>query len=897
MVRLIVNNQFFKLVLSRIHILVFCSSLFLSALFGESLQFGVTPLQSTIDQNNLSERAVIQSDGKRKASIFDERKPTNFGRSITFEALGDDPRKMYLNFYINDHSEPSVIPVIKVNSRVRPLLNWYGKSRNHFSVLLNADERLRWNTIEISYPSYGSREIARIEQTNFIGYSIGLPTYVVSLVHNEFGPPSYRGGGLFLCFYLTFLVAVFAHISMKLGSLRVSDRFSVPLIAMIYSSVVAITAVLIGVGRLSGAYVYASVFSIMGFFWIPLLVLLLIRLLLIAESRKWTLSKLNLSGLSGVPKSFPVALSIALGALPILIWLFYGENLFFQDQWAQSIDVIQLRNHTFKWSNVLSTHGEFNKQTTARLLWIANSYIFNSDTRVPMALTVVILLLTSFLLYQYGWSQSAMAKPGGAFHPTWMFLPVCFLMFNVYQWEVILRSDEVVRSLGNFLFVLIAIGVTTRRFPTAVVILLAVALSFCQISGLLVWPLLAVLAFRCRSRTEAFAYVVFGAAIVGLYASTTDFSNVSSTLDSGKRSFDLLKFSAFLLKVVGSPFYLSNGFVSAALVSWILYRLIRAKVWNDTNDKFVQLNLLIGVFALLKAAMITVGRAHYGGEFSSRYAHEMQFLWISVWALMCHRWSGGRRDIWRVGSDVRSRTYSTAISICLALGLLANQAIALTQIEKRHEEIRIGSRHISYSDFSPHLYPITAHHVEKPSEARSAGLGPVSALDTDWIVFGSNAEGNGSRGLTTCIAGLVTDARWIDQRFKSLPFQRVLYMSGFVFTDRDREPNVRVRIEQGGRIVATVMLAQPTDRYDFVLDAQHDAFNWFAYIPENFIDVSRDEIVATTAGGVSTGCHLDILNDLANYDSDGIHLGKLTEDIKINRNWDLALNLARHSYF
>lgn len=240
------------------------------------------------------------------------------------------------------------------------------------------------------------------------------------------------------------------------------------------------------------------------------------------------------------------------------------------------------------------------------------------------------------------WALRAMAGMRGALWRSAAAV-AAFCLFSTAQWANFMGGFEVsFFFVGLFVTLGILALLSSRRAAkgdwkyAAAAVLAGTAATYSMAHGILVWPILLVVAILhgCRKRIVALL-VTSGAAIAGSYL-----YHYASPLPQVSPLHSLhhpLLVVAYVIKYIGAPLDWGHpalaavfGVVGLASAAWAL------KVAVRDRHPVVLLFAALPLFVILSAAMTALGRLYLGADqaLSSRYETVALLLWLSLAVLL-----------------------------------------------------------------------------------------------------------------------------------------------------------------------------------------------------------------------------------------------------------------------
>jgi len=318
----------------------------------------------------------------------------------------------------------------------------------------------------------------------------------------------------------------------------------------------------------------------------------------------------------------------------------------FWDEWSEIDAIATAPNHQLPLSWLWSQHNE-HRVVFYRLLLLADIHMFHGEHWISfwciLAVQILFLVCLARMLRFCGVSGTlwrAIVGLGG------------FALFCPAQWENFRWAFQISFLLPGF-FLILALS-TVLRYQRSVEqlrpqwvylvlsILAAGAATYSNANGIVLWPLLLLVAIALLPRVEVIAcFAGFGAVFIGLYlyhyvgpsGPSSPLRALHHPLSIGRYIAEYFGITHILWGVrISNWFAISSGviglFVALAVVVTVLWRQKREPV---------QIALLgFTFFAIATALLTALGRVSLGLEqsFSSRYQTFNLLFWFSTASLL-----------------------------------------------------------------------------------------------------------------------------------------------------------------------------------------------------------------------------------------------------------------------
>jgi hypothetical protein len=318
----------------------------------------------------------------------------------------------------------------------------------------------------------------------------------------------------------------------------------------------------------------------------------------------------------------------------------------FWDEWTEIDTIATAPLHQLPLSWLWSQHNE-HRIVFYRLLLLADIHIFHGKHWISfwciLAVQILFLVCLGWTLHFCGVRGTlwrAIVGLGG------------FALFCPAQWENFRWAFQISFLLPGFLLLLALSAILKYQRSAqqlrpqwvylALSILAAAAATYSNANGMLVWPLLLLVAIALVPRVEVIAcYAGFGVVFIGLYlyhyASPT---GSSSPLDSLRHPLWILGYIAEYLGVthilwgvrIHNLFGISSGLFGLLMALAVVVMVL----WRQKREPLQFALLAFMFFAIATAFLTALGRLNLGLEqaFSSRYQTFNLLFWFSTLSLV-----------------------------------------------------------------------------------------------------------------------------------------------------------------------------------------------------------------------------------------------------------------------
>lgn len=348
------------------------------------------------------------------------------------------------------------------------------------------------------------------------------------------------------------------------------------------------------------------------------------------------------------------------------------------DQWGLVVDIDRWDRGEWRLPDLWKQHNE-HRWPVPRLLFIADLAAFQFRSVLPLPASVLTLFAHALLLV----SLARRAVPTG---PPWSAAAVAVVFLLLFSASQIANLEL---PLGfAFLFASFAASCACAAFARAVraanpdgrwlaaALLAATLASFSNANGLVIWPVLALLALwllvpaRGWGMLGAVAAVVLGSYLWGYRRPP----GLPEPLYALLQPLELVRFVCLFL---GSPFR-AAGESFAGLAGALALAGFAALAWRTRGSRSGSAAALLGIvlFAFGSAGMVALGRVgtERGMPLDSRYASVALVAWAVLGAWACRR-AADVAPVWRL---------ATALTLFgLVAVLLPQQWAAQREVEQR----------------------------------------------------------------------------------------------------------------------------------------------------------------------------------------------------------------------
>jgi len=315
----------------------------------------------------------------------------------------------------------------------------------------------------------------------------------------------------------------------------------------------------------------------------------------------------------------------------------------FWDLWSVSIFLAGPKPSVLQW--LWAQHNE-HRIPLSKIVLLLDYRLFHGMDIFPLCcIFLAQLMLLSVLLYAF----AAVGRMRGA---VWRaaagISAVC--LFSTAQWENFVSGFQVAFFLVGLFFSLAMLAVLrsgahdgvprgTQWKRAALAVLAGAAATYSLANGIIVWPIMTLVAVLNRCRRNIIVFEALSGLLVGgsyLYHYKTRAAQISSL--PWTRYIELI--ALYIVKYVGAPMdfghlWLAGVFGAVALIAVLL--LVWRILFSSDRSPFLLLLASLFLFVLGTAAMTAFGRMHFGTDqaLSSRYSTVALLLWLSlaVWLL------------------------------------------------------------------------------------------------------------------------------------------------------------------------------------------------------------------------------------------------------------------------
>lgn len=306
--------------------------------------------------------------------------------------------------------------------------------------------------------------------------------------------------------------------------------------------------------------------------------------------------------------------------LPVGLWLlfikFFGVNVVFLDSWGTVVLIEKLYAGSLTFRDLFALHNE-HRIFFPKLIMLALAHLTHYNSFAEMLFSWMLVCMTMVIIWRmytedFGTSGSALTK----------FVPVCWLLFNLRQYDSILSGFQLQTYLcvaGSAGSIYLLRNTGTWRFVGAIMCGLVATFSFAN--GLLVWPVGAVFLLLSREKAKAAHTALWAAIGIAAWAVYLhDFASIAQKVTVFSSLKMALSALAFFVLNIGAPLAVRSSAVGMGtlLIACIIIVAI-ASVRHGVlrNTKWMALIL----FSLGSSALFTAGRTQLGlsEALTSRY--------------------------------------------------------------------------------------------------------------------------------------------------------------------------------------------------------------------------------------------------------------------------------------
>lgn len=244
-----------------------------------------------------------------------------------------------------------------------------------------------------------------------------------------------------------------------------------------------------------------------------------------------------------------------------------------------------------------------------------------------LALIANIWLVATFLILWLIWQKRS--------YPLWLFLPVPFLIFSPLNWK---NMVWITSGLQNYGVIALASAAfysieSSRKTVNIFAVVCGFMAMFTSLSGILVLPLLTIRAIKRFKDTSTAVLLVcyimslsaFGSFLFGYRVVRSQ----SAMMFGFRHLVEML--CHYLIQLGGSMRHPTGAWFLGCMIIILTVLVAFLKVWHRAPIIWN-----IHLFLLLNAAMISVGRVHFGFKqsLSPRYATFSLLLVVSLYCLL-----------------------------------------------------------------------------------------------------------------------------------------------------------------------------------------------------------------------------------------------------------------------
>ncbi len=359
---------------------------------------------------------------------------------------------------------------------------------------------------------------------------------------------------------------------------------------------------------------------------------------------------------------FSAALPPALLATLVAL---YGVDVPVLDQWSLIYDIDRFYNHNWTFSDLMRSHNG-HRIFFSRIVFVSLAHLTGWNTRIEMALSVGISILTFMILWR---SIASLLQSCDRSFPWHLLVLVSVAHFSLNQWENWLWGFQMTIFLNMFgtvggLYLLSRIPLDWRKFSGAAALGAVATFSFG--AGLSFWLVGAcVLGVVCLDRARRrdlrflWAWILLAGSVVFFYLWDLARGQLTSTFYATEHP---LEFLYFVLTAVGSPVVsyggspwpprdygvaFGTGLLGVSLFVFILDFLLRKR----RMDHRPMMHLLaIALYSLSGAGMMGLTRTSQGAAsaMSSRYMTVTTPFWVCLIVLL-------QLAVWQLQRDRHER--------------------------------------------------------------------------------------------------------------------------------------------------------------------------------------------------------------------------------------------------
>ena len=443
--------------------------------------------------------------------------------------------------------------------------------------------------------------------------------------------------------------------------------------------------------------------------------------------------------------------------LGLLVWR-YSVNIPFLDQWDTPAKLlIEQTQGKLSWQQWMEQHTE-SRPLFPKLLFITLANITNWNNRYEMLVTFLLACLVSCNIYY-------LSKI--TFNNHWQHLS-CFLLANLLIFNPIQQENwmwgfqsitfaSIVAITTSFTIIFSAIPWGIKLIASLILSLIA---TFSFANGILCWIIiLPALIFKLSQDGVSKTWIIFPWLSIFSLSITIYFYDYHSHSGASKFS-DILIYpllaSRYFLSLLGSPIFphdlLGSQIIGGIILISFAYGVFC--LWNQRQNyqliEKVLPWLLIGIYALLSAALITAGRINFGidSSLTQRYITFSTYLVIAYIYLLTIFLQPIKDQRWK-------RIMVSILLIFFLITYKDNFITGVKWITKVHYQRTYGKTCILTFNLIQdeqciieRIYPDPNHWLARAQKINDLGLLQPEILENiDWQNYQSETEANNASKL------------------------------------------------------------------------------------------------------------------------------------------------------
>ncbi len=418
-----------------------------------------------------------------------------------------------------------------------------------------------------------------------------------------------------------------------------------------------------------------------------------------------------------------LSLIVMLAGMILYYILRYGIDVPYMDQWEYVGFFEHLAKGTLTFGELFKQQNEY-RQFFPNIIYVFLGWITDWNTRYEMIVIFLLACLTSFNIYR-------LAKHGNEPWLKWaLFFMANLIIFSPGQYENWLFGVQIEYFIPivcvSSAMVIVFSGMDAR-WKLVFCMLLAIISTYSSVNGFLCWiVLLPVFLLSGNDKTFFKKWPVvltwIAGAVVTLIIYFIDYQKPAHHPSLDESVVHPLNALKYFLSVIGNPLRIvhsidlivfSGSVLMIAYLALVVYILRHRKNLELMHNSIVW--MMLGLYSIMTAAMIMVGRLGFGFEqaLSSRYTSFALFLVVAVIYLTSIVFQH-----WSVGKSITS-FQKRGISLLLALFILS-RVIAypfdVKELKKYHANIQHAKAGLLFISYIPNqecvnkIYPSDFGH-------------------------------------------------------------------------------------------------------------------------------------------------------------------------------------------